>query len=357
MLIYIILSLFLLITLEFSNYSKSQRKINIDKFLYLFALLVLFLVSAFRDNQVGADTIIYENYFEFICKNNIMTSFKELPFLEPGYVFINKFVSLFFLNNHAITFINSLLVIIFLNILVNKSSKNIILSIFLFVTLAFYQSSFNIVRSCYAAYIGMYAIEIFRTHKVKSILLFILGVFIHKSILILLIVPLFEVIKLNKKNIKLFIVLIIILYAGLESFLPLISKYIPSSYNYYLLKSSEGVFEKIIILTLHISIVLFITHFIKNKKSLLDDNKRIIIYLILEALFYMFSIKYSMFNRVGFLFSMYIIISIPNLLVLIEDNKKRLAISNIVIFICLLSFIVRLNINNIGSTIPYICIL
>lgn len=351
--IYILLAIFSIIMIIFNDFSISKKNINISSILSGTILLIMFIISASRMPSVGADTIIYIQYFDLIKELTLQEAFLQLPSLESGYILLNKILAFFTTNSQIITIFNSLLLILTLTIFSKKTSKNILLTLFLFIILGFYQSSFNIVRSCYAVFLAYIALTTYEKSKTKSIILYIIAFLFHKSIIVLLLVPLLNILPINKKNIKYYLLIIALLYLSLDYLLPYINYLIPSQYSYYAQKETEGIIEKALLLIVHISLFIFTSSFIKNKASFIEKNKIFYIFIILETLFYCFSIKYAMFTRVAYIFSMYTIISIPNIIENIENTKTRNKIKYIVIFACLIQFIIRLFINNIGGTIPY----
>ena len=357
MFIYLILALITIVLILFDSYSKSIKNISISKILSIFLICILFLVSAFRTSSVGADTKIYLDYYEIIRNNTLFYSLNNLTFLESGYIIFNKLVSIFTTNFNSITFFNSLLVLFSLYKLIKNQSKDALLSIFLFITFGFYQSTFNIARSCFAVFVGYEAIDKFDNNKkIKGILLFILAFLFHKSSIILLLIPILSKFKFKKKYIKYYVLLIIILFYGLEFLMPILNTLIQNDYSYYLARKNEGVVEKIFLLIVHLGLFIPCSFLIKDKNNYVKNNKRYYIFILLETLFYLFSIKYTLFLRVAYIFAMYNIVSIPNIITDLPKQKKS-TVKALVIILCFIQFILRLNINNIGNTIPYKSIL
>lgn len=351
--IYIILAIFSAILILFDDFTQNNKKVKISKVLFSIIILLLFIVSALRQPSVGQDTKVYIHYFNIIKSNSLIYSINKLSSLENGYIIINKILSFFTLNEQGITILNSLLLILTLSFFTKKESKNILMTIFLFITLGFYQTSFNIVRACYATFMGYIAINKIEKNKAKGLLLFVLAFLLHQSTIVLLLIPLLNKIKLKKKNIKYYLALIILLFISMDYILPLISMILPNQYDGYLHTTENGILDKVLLLVVHVGLYIFSLISIKNKDDYVKENKKYIIFMLLEILFYLFSIKYVIFTRVAYIFSMYTIVSIPNIIEKIENNNVKQITKFIVIILCLIQFILRLQINNIGSTIPY----
>lgn len=352
MLIYILLALLAFSFIVIDDKFRKQNNKRVSGTLYLVLSILLCSIAALRTTNVGADTSMYTDYFEMIRDNDLSVSMSYMSFLEPGYIILNKVASFISENPQIITIINSLLLFSLLHLCLKKNSHDRLLSVFLFITLGFFQTSLNITRSCCAAFLGYLSIDSFKKNKLRSIATFIVAILIHRSVLILCLVPLLEGIKLKKSHLKYYIGAILLAFYALESIIPLLSQIIPDTYGWYLERGTEGIAEKALPLIVHLFIFVVPFLFIENKNRAISENNRAIIFLLLETLFYLFSIRYAMFTRVAYLFSMYIIFSVPSIISSIREEKK-MRVKYLVVSICLLQYLIRLPINNIGKTIPY----
>ncbi len=351
--IYVYLSLLSSILIGIKNYFKIEKK-NASKVLFAFLLLCIFFISALRSPNVGADTSMYMYYFDIIKSTSLNNLPNFMETLESGYIYLNKIISYLFSNSQWIIVINSLLVVVSLDIFLKKESQDILLSLFLFIVLGFFQSSMNTSRSTYAILFAYHSLSLFKNKKKwLGIIEFLLAILLHKSVIILLLIPIFENLKITKSNFKIYIFIIVLLYLSFDKLIPIMEYIVSGSYSFYMERADEGVLNKILPLLVHLFFFISIYFSIDQKNKALRENKTSIIYLFFEVLFYLFSVKMVMFTRVAYIFSTYTILSIPNFLGSIESKNKRFFIVLMIVVVGLLQFIIRLNVNNIGNTIPY----
>ena len=53
-------------------------------------------------------------------------------------------------------------------------------------------------------------------------------------------------------------------------------------------------------------------------------------------------------------FMPYVIVYIPELINLLKNNKNRKTLVNIVIILAFIQYVIRMLVNNIGTTLPYL---
>ena len=92
--------------------------------------------------------------------------------------------------------------------------------------------------------------------------------------------------------------------------------------------------------------------FADNKKVFLDDQVGMVMFLLNMVCFGL-SIGIGGMTRVAALFGPYFIIYLPNAIESQKSKNKRILLFVVVIGICLVEYILRLKINNIGGTMPY----
>ncbi len=142
-------------------------------FIYCVIYVLLFLLGALRNIEVGTDTANYYDIYNII--NNDPDGLNYiLGFVEPGWVFINRVCGILFDDYRSVIFIGLFLALTPLFIRVWKSSEKPFVVIFYYVTLYFYYNAFNITRQMIAVSIILFCINYLENNKKKH---FIVGVF------------------------------------------------------------------------------------------------------------------------------------------------------------------------------------
>lgn len=171
--------------------------------LSLFLLIILICLGSFRDVVVGDDTqgSYLLNYEKITMDTSTWGYYSEM---ETGFSFLMAFFKTILWNNYyffygIIYFITALNFYIFFR----KNSNQIIFTLFLYVLFLHYTLSFNIIRQYFGISLFCYVLPLLNKKTVRSLLLYIalvifLAFAIHKSLFVLLIIPLFY------KNEKLF---------------------------------------------------------------------------------------------------------------------------------------------------------
>lgn len=370
MIFYISIAIILLFLVYVDNYyityntNFKSHKISIS---IVVAVSILFIVAALRDADVGADTsqyckhflnIMNMNFHEILCYNGIWGNDTGL---ETVYKFYNKLLSYMSHNRQIITISNSFFQIFFLYIMVKRLSPAPALSIYLYVTLGFYQTALNLTPSSVASYICMCAFVYIKENKVIHYLIVVfLASLIHTSAIAFIPVYFLAKIKWTFKRL-----IIVVAACGLIAvFQPyVISKlefFIPDKYfSYYLSGRTSNEFaamQIVVYMTQFISIAICFFAVSKRqiKEKFIQENNLSILMLILVTVFYILNYTARAFSRAAFLYSPYCIITIPLLISYIDSPRKKAYLRAEIIIITLIFFILRLKFNNIGTTMPYV---
>ena len=164
--------------------------------------------------------------------------------------------------------------------------------------------------------------------------------------------------KLNKKNMIIVSLAIIMLYIGLDTFLIKVSSIFGINTTKYLkyLKVDDTVgtngyaYSIIIMLTLLIILFTKKQYLLKNK-----HGKEDIIMLVLMLVFSIMGINSMIFSRLQLYFIPYIVVVIPNILNVIVKNQRR--VIYILIIALGLAYMCRALSINGGQPLPYQSIL
>lgn len=280
----------------------------------------------------------------------------ELNF-EYGYRLYNKLISLISNNNQAITIANSLLIMILLNRLINNHSPYVFLSIWLYVTLGIYQTQMNMARNAIAIFICYISCEYIEKGNIKKFvgLIIIASLFHISSILFMPMYWLVRNVKLTKSRIKKLLVASVCFGVGFSLVRPILVNYLPFGFGRYFIGNTSK-YESLIIGVFHLCLLISIVMFIeKQKRKSIFENEIIGSWMfILEMFFFCIGFDVSSATRMAALFGPYLIVFIPCLIDKgIESENVRFNVIFLVVILTGVQYIIRLQINNIGSTLPY----
>lgn len=268
-----------------------------------------FIIVASIRYDVGTD-YMYRNVPDFYK----LLLGKDVGNLEILYKLIMKFC-IFISKDYIVLFIVvSILMYTLIAISVGKNSKNILLSVIVFMVGSYYFQSLNLIRQ----YLGM-AIMIFGYRYIldkkyiKWTICFILAVLIHTSCLIFIIVPF-----LNKKPIKLrylVILSIFLIFLGkpiltfMFNFLEKFSSINIKKYRVYLLSEKGNLTLSSFLVEIFIYLYFYYIYF-KNK-DIGKEGNLLLNLQFLTVIFCLMNLYNSLFYRITSSFGIFQIFSIP----------------------------------------------
>lgn len=357
MIIYYImlLNVFLLLFISRKCQSEYNRKIK-SNFFIVCALLIICLIAGLRWN-VGTDFPMYNSFFEqykhvLTFNMRIEPMFKLFCFI-PGQIFDTSTMTFF-----LIAVYTYLLVFIFCK----KNCKYYDLAIFLFIGMGFYFSSLNIVRQ-WMAIPNMLLVYYFLSKEKygKALIFFILSYLCHyTSILLLPILFILKVIHTEKARIFL-IIFFILLYQASDIIVPIIQGFFANvsfleKYTYYFNKPNT-MDAKMIWPAICLLVYLYYIFFLKRSTNIKKNYylKKISLYinvLIFAFAFSLFGTQIDIFERISHYFLPIIIVIIPMVLEVIQNEEWKKVI---ILFVVILgiAFYTNTMINNGGEILPY----
>lgn len=282
-------------TILFSNiaFLFLAEKTKHYKYIFLFlSFLIIFFPAAIRYN-IGADYFSYVNIF-----NEIKFS-PEGYHKELGFLWINQLLIYLNLGPQSLFVFTSFIIYIFTYL--SFPQKNKLLFSFIFIT-TFYLVSFNLVRTAivYSISLAIFSNIYFKKNNlILNTLLFTFGFLIHKSILLILAIPIISFLIPSKllKN-RLFIIatyiLVLILFYNRNEMISILmsfdfiknigySRYINSVYlSQTKINSGIGIILSIIPF-------IWITIFSRHLITFNNKNK----YIVISSLIYIFAIMCS----------------------------------------------------------------
>lgn len=362
---YIIILVTMLIPMAFA-YLGHIRNIDTSKLVILFSASVLLLFMSCRSTNVGADTAQYTYGFKQISNTSLKELFDirviglgggyELNF-EYGYRLFNKLVSFFSTSGQTITIANSILILSLLFSLIKNESDDVFLSVWLYITLGIFQTQMNMARNAIAILFCYHGLKYIEEKKLSKYLFFVvLGTLFHTSSI--LFIPFYWIVpkvELTKKNLWTIIASSIVLGLGFSIVRPYFVRYLPLGLGEYFVKNTAK-FESLVVGALHILLMLYVWVLISKTKrdDAVKEEKVGIWMFIANVIFFSIGFDVAAAARMAALFGPYLIILIPNMIKRgTKSENKRMLIVAVLIILTGIQYILRLNINNIGSTMPY----
>ena len=177
MYIYILLTVFIII---FGNiFEKKHKKI------YAFMVFIIFtLIAGLRHYTIGCDTETYINIFNRIAYSGIYYS----SWLEPGWVYLNYFVSLISINSTFFLIIIAMVINGGICYFIYKYSDNMCESFLLIIFSRIFFNEMNIIRQYFSNAIILFGIKYIQDKKfIKYGLCVAIATLIHTSSCILIV--------------------------------------------------------------------------------------------------------------------------------------------------------------------------
>lgn len=190
---------FLLCFFDFIGY----KAIKIIPYI-LFCLFVI-LVAGFRQVGTDNDSYNYSSMYQFYSISSLPEIIKGgYGYVERGYVLLNKLVSVLGFDVHILFILMAFLTGIATYSFLYKRSKFVFLSLLFYLSFNFLYRDFTQIRYAFSAALCFWVVAFYVDKKYKkSILFFVLAVFFHSSVFIL--IPVFLVERFVKRNIWYFL--------------------------------------------------------------------------------------------------------------------------------------------------------
>lgn len=342
-----------------------KREVNIKNLILPLCIGTLAFFMSCRDVSVGADTCQYAYGFEQITTTPWSKLFAtkiygvggyELNF-EYGYRLYNKLISIISKNAQMITIANSLLIMALLGKLVKGHSPYVFLSVWLYITLGIYQTQMNMARNAIAILICYLGCKYIEEHNIIKFLICatIATLFHSSSVLFIPIYWLVTKTELTGKKIGKILLLSVCCGLAFSFVRPLFVRFLPFGFGRYFAGNTSK-FESIVVGAFHLALVAVVIFFTekRNRAKMFECEAVGIWMFVLEILFFCIGYDVASATRMAALFGPYLIILIPRLIENgIESKNMRLNVIVLVVILSGVQYIARLQINNIGSTMPY----
>src|SRR5690625_1231772 len=313
--------------------------------------ITLFILSSLRSSDIGTDTKNYLSGFNSI-KYADFDNVYDVVRWEVGYVFLNKISSYLSEHPNIILIITSFIALLGVFYFIYKNSTNVILSVYLYLTLYLYFFSFNGIRQAIAMSIIVMGLHFIIQRKfISYLIIIILATLFHETSLLLITLYFIYDLKLDFKNIMTILGSFLFIFISVEY---LIDYILGFSRSLSYIETPELTMERggLLFPLINISILLFVIY-IKNISNINDKQLSFYIYIILlGVLSSILSMKVYKLLRLNYYFLIFYIVAIPYAITFIDNKKRKLVISYITILVSGVYCWVRLS-NGWQRVTPY----
>lgn len=322
---------------------------------YVFAFVVLFIFRAFRADTVGGDLASYKEAFDYLTElsiNNLMV-FSASGY-ETGYALYNAALHLISDNFRVELVCTAFVTTYCLLRFIYDNSRNPGLSLYIYITMYYYGSTFNNERQAIAIALLMLSIIYVRRRQLwKFVITVVAATLFHTtSIAFLVVYPVFAM-TLDRKYWNL------ALYGAIATFILsksilgyLIGGLYAAKYDGVDLMTGGGYMYFMILF------VLIMTSFIfMSKKQKQDTTRRLWIHmLVIGAIMQILSFEMGYFYRAVILFSVSMIFYIPEVLSCMR-NRSLAKFGKIVVIVLLGAYYIYELAHDSIEIVPYKSIL
>ncbi len=316
-----------------------------DKYIVL-ASLPMFLLIAFRNQNIGADTGMYIQHFNKMVNTPWSRIFVKTS-MEEGYIVFVKLITL--LTRSPLIYQVVCTSIYFLSVtsFVKQIEENHFLVLFLFGTLGMYTFMFTGVRQCLAISICLFSFRFIKERRLLPFaLLMILGFYFHKSSILFVASYFIYPRKLSFSNVFMYAVVMVIAVLYLDVIQQWFNEQL--EYDYEIEEGAGGVvFTFLVVLMTVFTIILTIS----NKK--ISKNIQGVINIgLIATFFWILRLFTRVAERPSYYFLIFTFASFACAISSIKDSKDRALVKMLVVFLALALFVYRLMTNQ-ASFVPY----
>ena len=354
----------------------TQKQLSWKKMALFLMFTVLWVFASLRSDSVGADTRQYivlieqlkdYSFQDLLNKTIFNATYSYYTNWEIGFRFLMWLYAkvFFFLPARVGLSYIAFVILFFLYNAIKYQSYYCFLSIWLYVTLGFFQTGLNMAQNALAIGIVLWGLKYLIDNKLlKWIIVVAIATSIHYSSIAFL--PLFWIakVKFNFKKTFMVILMMGMLYSFGSIVLRIASRFVPNRYFGYLNTGSYA-WGELAVLLLHLILIIVVwVHFISisNRReeltSKIDESEKFFLFpyysfFLCEVVCYILSVFSSGMLRAATLFSPAIILYIPNMIRSIDSLNKRRRCLIAIYVLALVGYVARMLVNNIGTTQPY----
>lgn len=296
-----------------------KNKFTVNAFIFV-SFLVLFFISGFRGINVGIDTPTYIEWFEEFNRIGWERTFSTKKDVEFGWLLINYWVSKISHNPQLLIIVVSFLILSLHFMFLKKTSKNIFISIILFLSFNHFFTSMCSLRQFIAMGIVFFVYPMLIEKKyIKVFILMAIAFFFHYSTLIFDIGILLAFLFSKKKRwIWIFLLFSFFSVPVFVKLFNLLISGIPK-YSYYMLSRTANSVGKLRTVYIIIEICL-IVYVLMNKKLKSREMNIECILITFSITIGLLGAKIPLMFRLGYYFEYFLLLLVPELIV--ASTKK-----------------------------------
>nr|WP_308758069.1 EpsG family protein [uncultured Bacteroides sp.] len=211
-LIILLLLLYGIFKYDINGYRTGQK-------LFYFVFLVLVLMSAFR-YRIGIDTMRYMDYhkdiYNYSFSQYIVHGFEQTRY-QPLWIVYELLIGTISENFFFFQFVHSLIINCVIFIFIKKYTRRRFVFLYLYYILFYFDLNFEILREGLAVCCFLLGFKYYLNHNwTKYYICAVTAFFIHISAVIMIIFPLFYVVKINKYTVALLVVSFCFLFFNID---------------------------------------------------------------------------------------------------------------------------------------------
>ncbi|WP_074563494.1 EpsG family protein [Streptococcus equinus] len=309
-----------LISLIFMYLGIKGKKYN--KAFLVISSLFLILIVGFRSLDTGTDTYRYAEALNRYVAGYVTQSDKI--WLGKGYFFIFYIIKYLFGSSYVIfNLLIAFLTIYFLYRVILKESQDPLLSLFLFFATCLFLQMLNQSRQLLAIVLVLYSYSFVKEKKlIKYVLVITIAGLIHSSALIMLPFYYLGNLKINKKTILSYMLVVLLILFGFP-FIERMMSYTTYGQVYvvnnYMTESQSSSFLNLAVRFLLLLFILFL-----KEKDELKNNSYFFNMAIWTLLTQLITTKIYIFGRITTYFFVYYLLSIPYVLEGLKNRNNKL---------------------------------
>lgn len=267
--------------------------------------------------EIGTDYRWYYDGFREMAKSG----FSDMSYLdwEIGFVFLNKFVGLFTRNPVIFIGITSAMSLAGIFYLIWRYSKNIFMSVFLFLNTYLFYLDLNYVRQAIAMSIMCFAYGFLQDRKFwRFLLLCVLAATFHLPVIYLVPVFFITFVKINLKTLPIYAAVLILYFAVSDPILKLLLSHFHKEYaESRFIKYGISFYYAIYPLLLCVGMVALAFYL----KFRIPRNLNVLMHLTLLMGFWQIVMtKHALFERFSYYTMPFLVIAVPEAIIAFKDK-------------------------------------
>ena len=312
--------------------------------------VLLFLLYAFKNTNVGADFGTYLKFFDEIFTVDWSVIFSEdidnYTGFEIGYVILMKLISTISHTDIFFTIIMASIMTILPIVMIYKYATPLWMGIFLFFALSLYTNSFSMLRQSIAMYICWYSIPyIVNRSLLKFLGVVILAFFFHKTALAFIPIYFLYQIRFSVKFYAISIIGVIIAYVILLPIAALLTSLL--SLNDYTDADVSGGYLFFFFVLFCFILCAYIL------RSNTNPYKHAFLHMLFWALILqLLATKFNILTRIVDYYKISLVVLLPAVIWSPQFKKQRLLVISLFVILFVFYFY-KTNVANLYSVIPY----